>query len=152
MKTLKLALLGLPLLTLAHCAPLSFSNEPALDFAAYRSVRVEVTAPDDYAGYAETYLVDQLGRSSGFTQVTLDPTAQTYLVLRVDLGVSEDIDIDSESDLDIDYVGSALYHAMAPDGFLVDSGELEDTSEFELEVVEDLLDEIEYHYIAPYRY
>jgi hypothetical protein len=152
MKTARFALLGLPLLTLAHCAPLSFSSEPALDFAAYRSVRVEVTAPGDYAGYAETYLVDQLGQSSGFTQVTRDRSALTDLVLRVDLAVSEDIEIDSEGELDIDDVGSALYHATAPDGFLVDSGELEDTSEFELEVVEDLLDELEYHYIAPYRY
>jgi hypothetical protein len=151
MQTLKLALL-LPLLTLANCAPLTFSNEPAIDFGVYRSVRVEVTAPDDYAGYAETYLVDQLGQSSGFTRVTLDPTALTDLVLRVDVAVSEDVDIDSEGDLDIEYKGSALYHATAPDGSLVDSGEKEDTSEFELEVVEDLLDEVEYHYIAPYRY
>lgn len=152
MKTLKRSLWALPLLSLAHCAPLTFSNEAAIDFDTYRSVRVEVSAPGDYAGYCETYLVDQLRSSSGFTSVTLDPSVPTDLVLRVDLAVSEDIDIDGEGNLDVDYTGAALYHATAPDGSLVDSGEKEDTSELELEVIEDLLDEIEYHYIAPYRY
>lgn len=152
MKTTELALSALSLLALARCAPLTFSNEPAIDFDTYRSVRVEVTASDDYAGYAETYLVDQLARSSGFTSVTLDPTVATDLVLRVDLAVSESLDVDGEGDLDLEYQGAALYHAATPDGGLVDSGETEDTSDIELEVVEDLLDEIEYHYIEPYRY
>jgi len=75
----------------------------------------------------------------------------TDLVLEVELAVSEDIDIDGEGDAHIEYEGSARYRALTLDGTRVDAGEKEDTSESELEAVEDLLDEIEYHYLAPYR-
>jgi hypothetical protein len=157
MKTLELArpLSLLPLLALAHCAPLTFSNEPAIDFRRYRSVRVDVVA-DGHSEYASQYLVDQLAHTSGFALVTRDPRVATDLLLEVDLAVSENIDVgidaEGEPDIDVEYEGSASYHAIAADGRLVDSGSREDTSEFELEAIEDLLDEIEYHYMAPYRY
>jgi hypothetical protein len=158
MKTMKLArpLSLLPMMALAHCAPLTFSNEPAIDYSAYRSVRVDVIATNGHSEYASQYLADQLARTSGFTRVTRDPLAATDLLLEVDLAVSESIDVDVDAEgateIDIEYEGSALYHAIATDGTLVDSGSREDTSELELEAVEDLLDEIEYHYMAPYRY
>jgi hypothetical protein len=158
MKTPKLprALSLLPFLALAHCAPMTFSNEAAIDFGAYRSVRVDVVATNGHSEYATQYLVDRLARSSGFELVTLDPAVETALLLEVDLAVSENLDIgvdaDGDAEIDIQYEGSALYHVTARDGTLVDSGSEEDTSEFELEAVEDLLDEIEYRYLAPYRY
>jgi hypothetical protein len=156
MKTMNRPLSLLPLLALAHCAPLTFSNEPAIDYGSYRSVRVDVVATNGHSEYASQYLAQQLARTSGFDRVTRDPRVATELLLQVDLSVSEsiEIDVDDEGDVDIDteYEGSASYHAIARDGTLVDSGSREDTSELELEAVEDLLDEIEYHYMAPYRY
>jgi hypothetical protein len=156
MKTMDRPLSLLPLLALAHCAPLTFSNEPAIDYGSYRSVAVDVIATNGHSEYASQYLVDQLARTSGFALVTPDSRVRTDLRLEVDLAVSQNIevDIDAEGDVEIatEYQGSAVFYAIASDGTLVDSGSREDTSEYELEAVEDLLDEIEYHYMAPYRY
>ena len=62
------------------------------------------------------------------------------------------INVDDEGDVDIEYAGYARFSARTPAGAAIDSGEEEDTSESELEAVEDVLDQIEYHYFEPYRY
>lgn len=143
------ALAGASSLALA-CAPLTFSNDAPIDFDVYRSVRVEMLPSTQHAAYAAQYLAERLAQSSGFERVTLDDGAD--LILEVDLSVRLEIDTDSEGNLETEYVGIATYVASTPSGRVIDWGSEEDASATELEVIEDLLDEIEYHYFAPYRY
>jgi hypothetical protein len=132
---------------LGACAPLTFSERPALDYSRYRSVRVEVNPSYGDPGYATNYFAEQLRNGSGFEQVTTDAAARTDLVITVQVSVSSSTDTDGN----IEYDGTADYVARSPDGRVIDEGSADDTSQSPDEVVEDVLDEVALHYIAPFR-
>ena len=129
------------------CAPLTFSEPAILDFASYRSVRVEVLPSFTDPTYATQYLASELERNSGFERVTTDPAERVDLVLRVQVAVTSEVDGDGE----IQYEGDAEYVATTPRGVLVAEGSEEDTSASPTEVVEDALDEVALRFIHPYR-
>lgn len=144
--------LCLVVLAALGCVPLTFSKQPAVDFDRYRSVTVHVTDESPHAIYAEQYLTARLRESSGFELVTADPAALADLTLEIELGVTVEVETDEEGDVSYEYAGSASYVATTREGRTVDFGSEEDRSESELEVIEDVLDQIEYHYLAPYEY
>jgi hypothetical protein len=139
--------LALALGSVSACAPLTFSEPAALDFASYRSVRVEVVPSFTDPSYATQYLADELARSSGFERVTTDPAERVDLVLRVQVAVTSEVDGDGE----IQYEGEAEYVATTPRGVVVAEGSEDDTSASPAEVVEDALDEVALRFIHPYR-
>jgi hypothetical protein len=129
------------------CAPLTFSESAALDFASYRSVRVEVLPSFTDPTYATQYLAEELEHSSGFESVTTDPAERVDLVLRVQVAVTSEVDGDGE----IQYEGEAEYVATTPRGAVVAQGSEDDRSASPSEVVEDTLDEVALRFIRPYR-
>lgn len=147
------------------CAPLTFSEPGAIDFERYRSVRVSVEAPDLGGGYAAQYLASRLAESSGFVEVTTNGAIDVDLLLMVDVRViappddSPDVVITFGSDAvhvegedgDPKYAATAAYIGQTPDGTVVDFGVEEDSSDTVLEAVQDVLDQVELHYIEPYR-
>lgn len=139
--------LALALGSVLGCAPLTFSEPAALDFASYRSVRVEVAPSFTDPAYATQYLAGELERSSGFEHVTTAPAERVDLVLRVQVAVTSEVDSDGE----INYEGEAEYVATTPRGVLVVQGSEDDTSASPTEVVEDALDEVALRFIRPFR-
>ncbi len=147
------------------CAPLTFSEAGAIDFERYRSVRVSVAAPDLGGGYAAQYLASRLAESSGFVQVTTNEAIDVDVLLLVDVRViappddSPDVLIIFGSDAvhaegeggDPKYAATAAFTCQTQDGTVVDFGVEEDSSDTVLEVVQDVLDQVELHYIEPYR-
>lgn len=127
-------------LWLSSCAPLTFSHEAAIDFDRFRAVRVSATGP---MGNPSEYLAAELRSVSGFTTVTTSPTEPVDLVLEVS--------VTAEGNSDGSYDSVATYVAKTPAGAVVDEGEEYDTSDTELEAVEDALDEVAAHYQRPYR-
>jgi len=135
------------------CAPMTFSNEGAIDFSKYRSAFVEGDGAD--------YLAGELSEISGFSWVTTDPTVNVDLDIRVSVFLEEHrtCECEAESDCDdtctctceSDHEATAAFVAKAPSGALVDSGTENDTSETPLEALEDVLDEVALHYVRAYR-
>lgn len=143
-------LLTLAALTASGCAPLTFSNDGSVDFDRYRSVLVtEVHTDANLDGAA--YLARELATYSGFEQVTTDPRERVDLVLRVDVRVRRIDTVHSDGFVDVSYESHGTFRALSAGQQEVDSGEVEDTSESEVEAVEDALDAIAHHYLAPYR-
>lgn len=145
-----LGLAGVTLLGALGCAPLTFSNDGAVDFERYRSVRVEPVAAAD-SQYATEYLARELVHLSGFSRVTTSAREPVDLVLRVEVTVTEVISFDEHGHVDRSYLGKAVFRARTPEGLSVDSGVVEDQSEWPTEVVEDVLDLVAHRYLAPYR-
>lgn len=134
-------------LLLGSCTPLTFSERAAVDYRRYRSALVEVNPSYGDPGTATLYFADQLNGSSGFAEVTTDPTVRTDLVITVQIAVTSTTDPDGN----IEYDATGDYVARASDGTIVDQGSEDDTSASPNEVVEDVLDQIALHYIAPFR-
>ncbi len=132
------------------CAPLTISREAAIDFERYPDVVVVVASArsDEHTAY----LVDELAGTSGFELVTADDGRSTSARLEVTVVVTERVDVDSDGDVDTSYDGEARYRLIdAQTGELVDSGEVDDTSQSYFEAFEDVLDEIALHYFRPFR-
>jgi hypothetical protein len=161
------AWLGGLAVALGGCAPLTFSKSSSVDFEEYSSVYVSVSAPDVGGAYAQEYLASRLRQSSGFSLVTTDPEVVVELDLHIDVRVTPppgapdvvilltsgdetSIDISGESDT-TDYDATAAYVATSADGDVIDFGVQEDTSYSTLEVVHDVLDQVDLHYMRPYR-
>lgn len=130
----------------AGCAPLTFSNDAAIDYERYRSVRVEVNSD-----YGTEYLAGELRRASGFRAVTTDPAQRVDLILSVRVSVRRSVRIDADGDLDHRYESSAVFRAFTPQGYEVDAGEVSESSAFSSEALEDALDQVAHHYLKPYR-
>lgn len=152
---------------LGGCAPLTFSNSSAVDFEEYSSVYVSVSAPDLGGAYASEYLASHLRESSGFSRVTTDPDVEVELVLHVDVRVTappdapdviiaissgdqSSVELSGESE-SADFDATAAYVATSADGAVIDFGVEEDTSYSTLEAVRDVLDQVDLHYMRPYR-
>ena len=160
------ACVGCLAVLLGGCAPLTFSNSSAVDFERYSSVYVTVSAPDIGGEYAGEYLASQLRQSSGFSLVTTDPEVVVELELHIDVRVTPppgsadvvivissdegSVDISGESET-ADYEATAAYVATSSDGAVIDFGVQEDTSHSTLEAVHDVLDQVDLHYMRPYR-
>jgi hypothetical protein len=147
------------LLALAGCAPLTFSNEPSVDFAAYPSVSVELGGPDGSRRQSE-YLESELREHSGFQRVTSAradaSTSSAHLLVELALDLMDDgvfvLLSDDDQEPDISYSASVSYRLFARDGELLDSGvedvEDEDSS---FSAAESALDRVVLHYLRPYR-
>lgn len=125
------------------CAPLTFSKDEAIDFAAYPVVRVQVRDESHENLSATAYLADELSDKSGFSDVTYEANAGADALLLVDLRV-----IDASDD---SFEAIASYRLLDADGQIVDEGDVDTTSATFLEAEEDALDEIALHYHRPYR-
>jgi hypothetical protein len=149
------------------CAPLTFSKSSSVDFEEYSSVYVTVSAPDVGGDYAREYLASRLRQSSGFSLVTTDPEVAVDLELHIDVRVTPPpgspdvvilinsgdetgVDISGESET-ADYDATAAFVATSADGDVIDFGVQEDTSYSTLEAVHDVLDQVDLHYMRPYR-
>lgn len=134
--------------TSAGCAPLTFSEEGAIDFERYSRVEVAVESNATTDGWATRYLVDELRASSGFVQVDAvpSPSADLFLGVTVFVGAGDDDD-----DGDASYASVATFEAWDAQGRLVDSGSESDESSGPIEAAEDVLDEVVLHFIAPFR-
>jgi hypothetical protein len=138
--------------TSAGCAPLTFSEEGAIDFERYSRVEVAVESNATTDGWATRYLVDELRASSGFAQVDAvpSPSADLFLDVTVFVGAGDDDD-DDDDDGDATYASVATFEAWDAQGRLVDSGSESDESSGPIEAAEDVLDEVVLHFIAPFR-
>ena len=140
--------LGLACAT-AGCAPLTFSEPGALDFARYERALI--------VGDGADYLAEELREFSGFELVTTEPAREVDLVITVGVVVSEETscdcscDCEGSCDCDQSFHAVATYAATTPAGELVESGSEEDTSSTWPEAQSDALDEVALHYIRPYR-
>jgi hypothetical protein len=132
----------------AACVPMTLSNEAEIDFEAHRSVRVNVEAP---LQDASTYLAGELRKSSGFQLVTTETSGAVDLLLTVTVQVDVDVTTDSNGDTDIDYRATGSFVATDPRGYVIVTGMEIDNSETPREAVEDVLDEVALHFLAPYR-
>jgi hypothetical protein len=152
---------ALAVLSCAACAPLTFSNEPSVDFEEFASVVVEVGGPDGSQRQSE-YLESELREHSGFRRVfgaAAQPlpgdggAAQLLVELTMDEGT--DIDLfsdDDEIDVEVSYSASARYRLFTPDGTLLDSGiESADDEPSSFDAAEQALDLVVLHYLRPYR-
>ncbi len=142
------------LLTVAGCAPLTFSHEGAIDFDRYRVVYIQPVATSGdrlNTGYSvglQDYLARELAQNSGFTVITLDPTDPVDVVLVVDLYIDRDYDYDDDDDeWDVD----ASWILRTPGGGVVDQGRVTESAVTEGEAAEEAMDAIAYRYLAPYR-
>lgn len=148
------AMLGCAWLGVSGCVPLTFSHDPAIDFDVYRRVAVQVTVAGTSGGYVDTsatgYLVGELEDGSGFELVTINPNVEVDLRLAVQVRVNEVVTVYDDT-VDYEYHAVADYSAVDTIGGLVDSGSVDDTSEFPAEALEDALDEVALHYLRPYR-
>ena len=133
----------------AGCAPLTFSEPGAVDFARYETALI--------VGDGADYLASELREISGFELVTTDPAREVDLVITVGVVVTEDTtcdcscDCEQSCDCDQSFHAVATYAATTPAGELVDRGSEEDTSGTWPEAQADALDEVALHYIRPYR-
>ena len=130
----------------AGCAPLTFSEEGAIDFQRYSRVEVAVESNATTDGRATQYLVGELRAFSGFAQVDAPPSPSADLLLNVTVFVGA-----GDDDEDATYASVATFEAWDAQGRLVDSGSESDESSGPIEAAEDVLDEVALHFIAPYR-
>ena len=132
----------------AGCAPLTFSEEGAIDFDRYARVEVAVESNATTDVRATEYLVGELRAFSGFTQVDAEPSPSADLFLNVSVFVGAG---DDDDDGDATYAAVATFEAWDARGGLVDSGSESDESSGPVEAAQDVLDEVALHFIAPYR-
>ena len=142
------------LVTLSGCVPLTFSHDPAIDFEVYRRVAVEVLVAGASGVAADasatSYLAGELDNGSGFELVTINPSVEVDLTLTVQVRVNEVVTVYDDT-VDYEYHAVADFRAVDTEGGVVDSGTVDDTSEFAGEALEDALDEVALHYLRPYR-
>jgi hypothetical protein len=131
------------------CAPLTYSEEGAVDFEAYASVRVAVTSTSTGSDAAQ-YLANELRESSGFETVTLDPAAPVDAVLGVTLEVVFSPTVDEQGQ-SVDQYSATADYALTAGTSRVDSGEATATASTDVDAVESALDGVATRYIAPYR-
>lgn len=139
-------------LTASACTPLTFSNTAPIDFDRYQSVFVDDAGDGGFSinlgGLSpREYLIAGLREESGFKRVERGPF-EVDVTLRVSLTI--DVLRTLSSGLD-EYTIVARFELFTADGRLVDSGRVEDQSEYLLEAVEDALDEVVHHYLPSYR-
>ena len=103
------------------CAPLTYSNDGAVDFDEYRAVRVSVTSPVDSVR-ATGYFAAELRRASGFDRVTADPAADVDAVLAVTVSTVFETSEDEDGNIDSHYASEANYRLSSPSEPNVDSG------------------------------
>ncbi|HVR21129.1 MAG TPA: hypothetical protein VMS65_15560 [Polyangiaceae bacterium] len=132
------------------CAPLTYSEDGAVDFGKYSSVRVSVASSLDPVG-ATSYLADELRAVSGFVHVTVDATKPVDAVLEVWVSTLPETQMNDDGTLDSYYSSEANYRLSSPDDPGIDTGNTTDQSEYEWEAIEDVLDQVALHYIRPYR-
>jgi hypothetical protein len=137
------------------CVPMTFSKEQAIDFDRYRTVRMSVIPFDEAtfwgAEEATQYLAGELSASSGFERVSTDLGEDTDLQLEVRLSLRTEVNVDEDGNEDVDYRGQASFTALDRSGARVDGGVVDDSSTTAFETMEDTLDEVALHYLAPYR-
>jgi hypothetical protein len=132
------------------CAPLTISREAPIDFERYPDVLVVVSSATSQAHSA--YLADELADSSGFALVTTDESQPTSVRLEVAVVVTQRVEIDDEGGVDTSYDGEGRLRLVdTQTGEIVDSGAVNDTSEFYFDAFEDVLDEVALHYFRPFR-
>jgi len=148
--------MGIPLRLLARgalllagsCAPLTYSDQGAVDFETYASVRVSVTSTS-FTGGGE-YLATELETSSGFETVTLDPAIPVDAVLGVTLNVVFAPMVDGEGS-SIDQYEATTNYALTAGSTQVDSGNTTGAGSTATDAAELALDGVVTHYVAPYR-
>lgn len=142
------------LVSLGGCVPMTFSRDPAVDFETYRHAAVQVSMHGSAAAYddasATVYLVSELQAGSGFETVSLGASDAADLVLHVDVTLTQTVSAD-EDEIEYEYASQTEFTAVDRAGNLIDSGETFDSNEFATEAVQDALDEVALHYLAPYR-
>lgn len=136
------------------CVPLTFSREPAIDFEAYRHAAVQVSL-HGLAGFydvtsATVYLASGLQEASGFETVSVGQSEAADVLLSVSVNVTEWVDFSGDYP-NYEYDSTASFRAIDPNGFVIDTGQVSDSSESPGEAVEDALDEVVLHYLRPYR-
>jgi len=132
------------------CAPITYSDAGAVDFATLRSVRVRVTSPIDSVA-ATLYLASELRELSGFSRVTVESTVAVDAVLEVYVSTLPEAQTRDDGSIDSYYSSQATYRLSTPRDPAVDWGHTSDQSEYEWEALEDALDQVAVHYIRPYR-
>jgi hypothetical protein len=128
------------------CAPLTFSDAGEVDFEAHRSVYVDVRSGVDDP-VSSDYLASELARSSGFEMVTTDPNSAASVDLFVDLALTSSL----EDDGNIRYDGHASFELRSGEA-IVNHGHENNSGRSPNEAVEDVLDDVSLHFIAPYRW
>ena len=131
------------------CAPLTYSEEGAVDFSTYSSVRVTVTSTSTGSD-ATSYLASELEKSSGFESVTLDPAAPVDAVLSVALEVVFSPTSDDQGQTVDQYSATADY-TLAASASPVDSGVASATAATDIDASQSALYGVVTHYVAPYR-
>ena len=131
------------------CAPLTYSEEGAIDFETYSSVRVSVTSTT-FTGDGSEYLAGELENSSGFDTVTLDSATSVDAVLSVTLSVTFLPTVDDQGNSEDHYDATASY-TLTAGSTRVDSGSANASAPTDLEAAEGALDGVAAHYVAPYR-
>ena len=131
-------IIALACLAGSSCVPLTISREPAIDFDTYRTVGVNV----DAVGYS-SYLADELNEKSGFARATTNSSDGVDAILTVRVVV----EFNNDSD---DFTATGSFELTTPSGGRIDGGVEDSTSSLDFEAIEDVLDEISNHYLAPY--
>lgn len=136
------------------CVPITFSREPALDFEVYRHAAVQVSLFGLADFYDDTsaavYLASELQELSGFERVSVGDTGAADVLVSVSVTVTELVDYSGDYP-EYSYESDASFRATDPNGVVIDSGQVSDSSESPGEAVEDVLDEVTLHYLQPYR-
>jgi len=148
------ALLVFALGAASGCVPMTFSREPALDFGIYRHAAVHVSLSGSVGFYdptsAAVYLAAELEEHSGFERVSVGNTEAADVLLSVQVRVSARVDYSGDYP-EYSYRSEASFRATDPNGVVVDSGHVSDSSQSPGEAVQDALDEVTLHYLRPYR-
>lgn len=132
------------------CAPLTVSLDQAIDFERYPSVHVAVIS--GASGADTRYLVAQLLSTSGFQLVTADPEVATHAFLQVELSSHGVTSTDADGWINTSYEGEARFTLFDAETLeVIDSGSVEDSSAFALEIDDDLMDRVALHYHRPFR-
>lgn len=135
---------------LVSCVPLTFSHEGVIDFEQYASVYV--AAPTGEApSWTRAYLIEELQRESGFSEVTDSASASVDLILETDIDVEEEIEEDAEGNKETVYEVTVVFDAFTPGQEPVDHGSVSDDDPDETEAIEDALDELAHYFLRPYR-
>jgi len=146
----------------AGCAPMTFSKEASLDFAAYPSLSFELGGLDGSARQS-AYLASELREHSGFRSV-IQATAQAFEPATAHLSVELSVQASGDDDLlvtlftddeereELSYSASVSYRLRARDGRMIDTGgeSVQDENTFN-DAAEAALDALVLHYLRPYR-
>ena len=145
---------------LGGCLPLTFAHEGQLDFTTYTEVNVAEVAlrapdlgvPDEVSQPTlAIYLVDALRNSSGFKVVTsTKESAQTQLIVSMRL---ERTNAGLATDSDDRVEGIAEFKLLNRSGTVLAVGEVTTTGDDDdiPGVQQELLDDVAYYFLRPYR-